>query len=341
MPTTTTTDTTMSVAAVGSRTDSSGSAATDFTAEEARLPNIFWEQGYIEPANAFKVQAQASPDMTVKVGSGTSKVDHYLVEGTASGQGNYLVRLDVSSVNVTIGAADASQPRTDEIYLYVADNAYDASSRVLPRLGYRKGDLGGAAPGPDSNWDAYVLLATVDVAAGVTTITNSDITDERAEATSKLGISGWPIGASREFVLESDVGASSTTPVSAFSVPITKTGRYRVEGFLHYAASPSRGMRMTWAYPTSSAGRWSSGGIQVAEGSRIGDYDLGMVDISTPLPVSGDPDGPSVEVGARPVMHLTCVNTGTLTLSIGQDSGGAEVTTLRAGSMLRLVRVSD
>jgi hypothetical protein len=339
MPTTTTTDTTMAVSAVGSRTDSAGAGVTDYTAEEVRFSQQMWNPGYIEPINAFKVQAQTVPAMSVKVGSGTSKADYYLLQGTVAGQGNYVVRLDVSSVNVTISAADASQPRTDEIYLYVADTAYDSSSRVLPRLGYRKGDVGGAAPGPDSAWKAYAKLASVAVAAGATTITSANITDSREIATNKLGIAGWPLGSPRLFTT-GGASAPSTTPVSAFTVPITATGRYLIEGFLHYAAAPARGMRMTWGVPSGATGRWSSGGIQIGVGGRIGDYDLGMVEQNVALPVSGDAGGPAVYVGARPVMHLDCPNTGTLTLSIGQDNGGAEVTTLWSNSILRVTRVS-
>jgi len=169
MPTTTITESTFAAAILGARTDSAGVAATDMTAEEARLIfSILTGSGYLSPSNSFVVAAQASPNMTVKVGSGTAKADHYVVAGTVAGQENYIVRLDVASQNITISAADASQTRTDEIYLVVYDNAYDTTSRVLPRFGYRKGDLGGANPGADSTWKASVLLARITVAAGVT-----------------------------------------------------------------------------------------------------------------------------------------------------------------------------
>jgi len=183
MPTTTYTTPTASVSAIGARTDSAGAAVNDFTAEEARFPSLTLTEGYISPATAFKVQAQSVPDMTVKVGSGTAKADYYCVVGEVAGQGNYIVRLDDASKNVTITAADASQTRTDEIYLVVRDHVYDASSRALPQLAYRQGDLGGANPGVDSAWRASVLLARITVAAAATTITNAVITDMRAAYT--------------------------------------------------------------------------------------------------------------------------------------------------------------
>jgi hypothetical protein len=340
MPTTTIQDSTFSVSAVGSRTDSAGSGVTDYTAEEVRFAQQILTEGYLQPTSAFQVTAQSTPNMTVKVGSGTSRSDYYVVAGDSTGQGNYIARLDVTSQNITISASDASQTRTDEIYLIVADNAYDSSARVLPRFGYRKGDLGGASPGADSTWKASVLLARITVAANVTTITNANISDQRVKTTLNVGLSTSQLWTPRMFLLGSDVLASSTTPVAAFSVPITDTGRYLVEGFLHYAAAPSTNMRMTWTTPTSSTGRWSSGGILASVGSRIGSLDTGMVDIAVALAVSGDSGGPTTEISARPVMHLNCINTGTLALAIGQDTSTAFNTTLRAGSSLRVTRIS-
>jgi hypothetical protein len=183
MATTTLVDSTFSASVIGARTDNAGAAVTDTTAEEARLLAQLLTAGYITPSTAFQVTAQASPNMTVKVGSGTTKTDYYVLSGTAAGQGNYIVRLDVTSQNVTITAADASQTRTDEIYLVVQDNAYDTSARALPRIGLRTGTLGGANPGPDGTWTAYALLARITVAPAVTSIINANISDQRSAST--------------------------------------------------------------------------------------------------------------------------------------------------------------
>jgi hypothetical protein len=188
VPTTSYTNSTFSVNVVGSRTDSAGVSVSDFSAEEARFPAEILTEGYLKPATAFKVQPQAVPNMSVKVGSATAKADFYVVAGDVQGQGNYIVRLDVTSQNVTIDASDASQARTDEIYLVVRDNAYDVSSRVLPQIGYRKGDLGGANPGPDTQWEAWVLLARVAVGAAATTITSANITDVRIASALQGGL---------------------------------------------------------------------------------------------------------------------------------------------------------
>lgn len=200
MATTTYSDSTFSVAAIGNRTDPAGAAVSDFTAEEARFVAQILTGGYLKPTAAFQVTAQDNPNMSVKIGSGTAKADYYVVEGQVGGQGNYVVRLDVTSLTVSVPAADASQARTDEVYLVVRDNGYDASARGLPQIGYRKGDLGGAVPGPDGLWEAAALLATIAVPALETAIETAGITDERIAA-------GLLAGLASDAILESIVNA--------------------------------------------------------------------------------------------------------------------------------------
>lgn len=219
MPTTTLVDSTFAAATLGARTDNAGVAVADTTAEEARLIVSMFNAGYVTPATSFVVAAQASPNMTVKVGSGIAKTDHYILSGTVAGQGNYIVRLDVASQNVTITAADVSQTRTDEIYLVVQDTAYDVSSRVLPRIGYRKGDLGGANPGPDTAWKASALLARVTVPAAATSITSGNISDQRVQGTLIPGVAN-----TSSFVLKSVFAAKGDLLAGTGSGSLTRLG---------------------------------------------------------------------------------------------------------------------
>jgi hypothetical protein len=180
------TDITTSVWAIGSRTNATGGAVTDVSAEELRLAGYGAFGEGAQTTNSFKVAAQSSPDMTVKVGSGTTKTDIYVIAGEASGQNPYVVRHDSASVNVTVPAADASQARIDEVYLVVLDSPYDANTLgtasaplSIPRIGYRKGVAGSTAPGVDSLWKASALLATITVPAAATTIVTGNIADAR------------------------------------------------------------------------------------------------------------------------------------------------------------------
>lgn len=188
MPTTSYTDVTMSAASIGARTTAAAAAVDDISVEEIRLLAAVYSEGAVSPDAAFLVQADSPVSMDVTVGSGAAKTDIFAVAGDVAGQGTYLVRLAGATETVTVPAADASQQRIDEIYLVVADAPYDGGAVSLPRLGYRKGDAGGAAPGADAAWDAYALLATITVPAAATTISASDITDGRSYAVLSNGL---------------------------------------------------------------------------------------------------------------------------------------------------------
>lgn len=194
MPTTSYTDFTAAARGITGRTNATGAAVTDYTAEEDRLVNTIMAEGSLTP-NAFKVAASAG--MVLTVGSGAAKADLYAVAGDASGQSTYLVRLETATVNVTVPASDPSQVRTDEIYLIVLDSPYDSNTLgtasaplSLPRIGYRKGDAGGAAPGPDGTWKASVKLATITVDPTVTTIAAGKIADNRASSSLNVNATG-------------------------------------------------------------------------------------------------------------------------------------------------------
>lgn len=168
--------------ALQGRTDAAGSAVDDAGGEDLRtVLDAFFTEGVITPAAGFQVVEDSPTGMAVVIGSGSAKADHALIDGDIAGQGAYLVRMEDATVDLTVPAADLSNPRIDEVYLVVQDNAYDSSSRVLPRIAYRDGTPASSpsAPGPDAAWDAYLLVATIAVGAGVTEITNTDITDER------------------------------------------------------------------------------------------------------------------------------------------------------------------
>ena len=183
---TTYTDASFGVRNIGDRTDSAGAAVPDVSGEEDRYAQVMFTQGVLRPVNSFLVASDTG--WNVNVGSGGSKTDYAVVEGLTAGQGNYIVRLP-NDLTVAINAADPSLDRIDEVYLVVQDNAYDSSSRALPRLAYRDGTAAGSpvAPGPDASWDAYMLLATIEVPGGSANSASATFTDERARAGLQLG----------------------------------------------------------------------------------------------------------------------------------------------------------
>src|SRR5690554_6190812 len=165
------------------RTDGSGVEAEGehVDGQDLRLLSQFLTAG-VKDAAAFQVrERQAGATMSVDVGSGTVG-DVAVIAGADPLQGNYIVGWPEAVTNVAIGAADLSNPRIDEIYLVVQDHTYDNNgANIVPRLAVRDGTPSSSPtpPGPDPSWKAWLLLATVNVRAGVTEIEDGDITDER------------------------------------------------------------------------------------------------------------------------------------------------------------------
>ena len=171
----------LSAALLGARTDDSGTNVDDMSAEEGRLLLKFFSEGIVDPVDAFLVTSKTIPEMSVNVGSGAAKTDAALIVGVQSGQEKYMVRLDDTTANLGITVADPVNPRCDEVYVVVYDNAYDSSGTVYPDLEVRAGTPGNSpvGPGPDPAWDAYLFLADITVGSSVTQINASDIADRR------------------------------------------------------------------------------------------------------------------------------------------------------------------
>jgi len=175
MATTTYFDPNFSVRALGLRTDAAGSPVSpDLSAEEDRFESQDVGAGIVSPSTAYEVTAATVWDVSVATGV-------YAIVGNDPGQGVYIAKKSAATT-VTLTAADGSNPRIDEVYLVVQDAAYDTSSNVLPRLALRTGTAAASpdAPGPDGAWDAYELLATVDLPTAAANIGACTITDERA-----------------------------------------------------------------------------------------------------------------------------------------------------------------
>lgn len=161
--------------ALQARTDDAEQAVDDASGEDARTLLDFYTQGVVSGLEVSERGAGANMSVDVTVGSA-------VVEGVNVDQGKYLAKLaGATAFNVAIGAADVSNPRIDEVYLVVLDDGYDSTDFVLPRLAVRDGTPAGSpsAPGPDGAWDAYLLLATIQVAASENAIETGHIADER------------------------------------------------------------------------------------------------------------------------------------------------------------------
>jgi len=118
--------------------------------------------------------------MQVKVGSGVVG-DLAAVEGDAgAGQGLYLVRHYNATQTLVVPAADGSNARIDRVILRIYDDESDSSGNSYADLEIVEGTPAGTPSAPDIP-DSAISLATIEVGAGVSAITDADITSTRTE----------------------------------------------------------------------------------------------------------------------------------------------------------------
>lgn len=174
----------LKVATILGRTASGSSTGVpDWDQEEMRLAvTALLTPGYL-PAmtdqslnvNAFNVRQDTGSNMQLKIGSGTTKKDGYVVLG-GSGQGAYIVRLDATTKTITVPAADATNPARYGVYLYIDDTAYSGTaSRAYANVSCIRGTPAGSptTPAALSTYSAYALLWEFQLAANATAVTNT------------------------------------------------------------------------------------------------------------------------------------------------------------------------
>ena len=144
------------------------------------------QEGVYAATDFEVVQRAAGANLSVDIGGAMAAGGSFaLVQGdTVNGQGLYIVAAHSATINEAIAAADATNPRVDQVILEIQDNVHDASGgnlarvRVLtgtPTVGATLDNRTGAAALPGS----ALLLADVHVPALDTTISNSQIRDRR------------------------------------------------------------------------------------------------------------------------------------------------------------------
>jgi len=165
-----------------------GLQGAPLSARDDRLINDILTEGLMPGADAdeFKVQQQASPNMTVRVGSGTAG-DRYVVPGEA-GQGTFIVHnrndpyVGSGNSDVPIANGHASNPRIDGIDLRVYDDEFDSSGFSKAEVVVTQGTPA-ASPVAPAVPDGAARLATILVpAAESSSIGTGDITDTRRQS---------------------------------------------------------------------------------------------------------------------------------------------------------------
>lgn len=151
----------------------------------------FWtaalQEGVLSGGSYQVIQRAAGANMTVDVASSVG--NGAIVQGdSVTAQGAYFVPPTAANVNVDIAAADATNPRNDLVVLEVKDDQHDAGGLNLARVRVITGTPNasaaiGNAPGANGTPalpSSCLLLAVVNVTAGLTSVVTARISDRRA-----------------------------------------------------------------------------------------------------------------------------------------------------------------
>lgn len=148
--------------------------AGTYTAETDRalVASVFSMGGGVVRSTDCAVTQNGTPNMSVNVAPG-----FVVVPGTENSlQGSYLCWIDATK-NVTIAAANATNPRIDLIVARVRDAAYSGASNTFAVEAVT--GTAAASPAAPATPANSIVLAHVSVAAADTTIVTGDITDKR------------------------------------------------------------------------------------------------------------------------------------------------------------------
>lgn len=153
----------------------------------------FWSaglgEGYLSTGSYQVIQRAAGANMSVDVQM--SSGEGCIVTGdSVTAQGRYFVPPTPSNGNVTIAAADATNPRNDLVVLEVKDDQHDAGGLNLARVRVITGTPNASAAltsalganGTPALPATCMPLAVVNVLAGATSIATARISDRRPVA---------------------------------------------------------------------------------------------------------------------------------------------------------------
>jgi hypothetical protein len=269
---------------------------TEYSAKDARRV-IFQNlgQGVLAPTDYAVSQRAAGANMSVDVAAGEA-----LIEGdTTSDQGRYYCR-ETATTNVSITAADGSNPRIDRVVLEILDNDEDSSGAYKGRIRTVDGtptaaatltNLNGAATVPDDS----LLLANVLIAAGDTSITDAEIDTNvgniRAVALPRLTLPYCRMYANAAYSMANgfdfvqfdtehyDTLGNLGNINSDNAITLRAPGRWQVNACLQWAVHAT-GYRMAQIL-TDQTTAWASHQVPSASASVQNDMPISAVVVST------------------------------------------------------------
>ena len=147
-------------------------------AENDRLTTtgILWKSQGVADYGSMVVAQSNTPGMSVQVAAG-----HALIAGTQTASQGFYIAYNDGATTIAIATANPTNPRIDRIVVAVQDAYYGgtANNQVIFQAVTGTPASSPVAPAAPDN---SITLAYVAVAAGATSITNANITDQRTRA---------------------------------------------------------------------------------------------------------------------------------------------------------------
>jgi hypothetical protein len=155
-------------------------AATWFTGGTADALAV---RGGVINNSTGSLQVVSVSGMAIKVCAGFAVIPN----SSSNVNGGYMTGSMTSSA-LTVATADATNPRIDLVVIYVDENGDDTSDSYIDIIA----GTPAASPVPPSAPANALVLATVAVAANATSISSTNITDQRVYTTAAGGVVPWP-----------------------------------------------------------------------------------------------------------------------------------------------------
>lgn len=159
------------------------------------------------------------------------------------------------------------------------------------------------------------------------------------------GGGGGTGGAGGYSVAGTDVTVNNSTTFvdSGMSLDVVAGATYEVYAWLKYSTLATPDIKFSTSRPSGTTGQWMLAAHPIPSTTIALDVAVGVTlvveDIATSKKASGDATGTLV-IGALAVGTFTTTTDGTFKIRVAQNTANASNTILRAGSFLRLTRIS-
>jgi hypothetical protein len=208
------------------------------------INDVLLNEGVVDVAgDSFEVLQNTGSDMNVKVGSGTAGDKAVIREGGRV----YIGEHSNATHTFPVAASDPSDDRIDRVVYRTYDDEADSSGNTYSDVEIIEGTPSGAPSAPALPSGA-ISLATIEVGAGVTAITDANITDLRSEATvPDNALLNRPWGQLGYVQTPSNVGPfSSMTTLASVAVTLPASRRIKLTGAWESWSSTVAGDRITF-----------------------------------------------------------------------------------------------